>query len=62
MAGKHNDLQKVARDKGPLTVFVNCYAYKLNWVLKESIEPIKARKVFFPRIFTCFRKIPKSRY
>jgi hypothetical protein len=38
MAGQHNGLQKLVRDQYPSALFVHCYAYKLNLVLKESVR------------------------
>jgi hypothetical protein len=49
MAGQHNDLQKLAQDKGLSTVFLSCYAYKMNLVSLQSTQPIVARKVFLQK-------------
>jgi hypothetical protein len=50
MAGQHNGLQKLVRDKYPSALFVHCYAHKLNLVLKQSVEHIKECKVFFQTV------------
>jgi hypothetical protein len=52
MAGQRNDPQKLTRDKGISTVFLSCYAYKLNLVSKQSIHLTAARQVFLQIFFS----------
>ncbi|KAI5705235.1 hypothetical protein M8J76_002168 [Diaphorina citri] len=47
MAGAHNGLQKLVKDKHPNAIFVHCYAHKLNLVLQQSVNCIKSCKIFF---------------
>lgn len=47
MAGEHNGVQRLIREKYDQAIFVHCYAHKLNLVLKQSVDHIRECKVFF---------------
>jgi hypothetical protein len=47
MSGQHNGLQTLVRSKCKNAIFVQCYAHKLNLILKQSIDYIKECKIFF---------------
>ncbi|XP_077285493.1 zinc finger MYM-type protein 1-like [Arctopsyche grandis] len=52
MSGEHNGVQRKIRDICPNSLFVHCYAHRLNLVLSQSVKHISGCKRFFSRMLS----------
>lgn len=47
MASELNGLQKKIKELAPYSIFIHCYAHKLNLVLSQSAGEVKEARIFF---------------
>jgi len=50
MSGSHNGLPTLIRKKYKNAIYIQCYAHKLDLVLKQSVSHIKECKIFFTNL------------
>ena len=52
MSGEHNGVQRKIRDICPNSVFVHCYAHKLNLVLSQSVKHVSGCNRLFNHLLS----------
>ncbi|XP_077283246.1 zinc finger MYM-type protein 1-like [Arctopsyche grandis] len=52
MSGEHNGVQRKIRDICPNSLFVHCYAHRINFYLSQSVKHISGCKRFFSRMLS----------